>query len=207
MLQRAEGLLALAQQAQGPQQAGEDDQGHAQVQPELPGIGQCRGREDFILALADQHAEAALGHAPVQALVRVAGRVLGQHTCFTAAVRQPGQQGVASHHHAAAIDAQPLQAVILQQTHQATVAQVDRLEQRRQVADVQLHHQKVVDFPAGRIGQRQQEGQAPSGRGSVLADRLNARQERFETVAVNVPLQLVQPVCRQLGGLIGVAGR
>ncbi|MNG94321.1 hypothetical protein D3C79_533280 [compost metagenome] len=127
LFQRAEGLLALAQQAQGPQQAGENHQGHAQVQPELPGIGQRRGREDFVLALADHHAETPLGQAPVQALVRVAGRVLGQHACFTAVVRQPGQQGVAGHDHAAAIDAQPLQAVILQQAHQPAAAQVDVL--------------------------------------------------------------------------------
>ncbi|MNJ62638.1 hypothetical protein D3C77_584870 [compost metagenome] len=104
MLQRAEGLLALAQQAQGPQQAGEDDQGHAQVQPELPGIGQCRGREDFILALADQHAEAALGHAPVQALVGIAGCVLGQYARFTASIRQLGQQRITGHYHAAGVD-------------------------------------------------------------------------------------------------------
>ncbi|MNV96618.1 hypothetical protein D3C71_1916450 [compost metagenome] len=81
------------------------------------------------------------------------------------------------------------------------------LKQLRQVADVQLHHQNGVDFLAGRVGQRQQESQVPGGQGRGLAKGLNAGQERFETVAVNVPLQLAQPVCRQLGGLIGVAGR
>ncbi|MNN19454.1 hypothetical protein D3C81_1326970 [compost metagenome] len=73
MLQGTERFLAFAQQAQGPGQAGENHQGHAQVQPELAGVGLRRGRKNRFVALADHHAEAAFGNPPVQALVGATG--------------------------------------------------------------------------------------------------------------------------------------
>ncbi len=78
LLQRREGVLTLAQQAQGPSQAGQDHQRHAKGQPELPGIGRVDGPGDLVLALADDEGKAMLGPAPEDALVSVTLQILGQ---------------------------------------------------------------------------------------------------------------------------------
>ncbi|MNN19455.1 hypothetical protein D3C81_1326980 [compost metagenome] len=120
---------------------------------------------------------------------------------------QPGLEVVCGHQHATGVDAQAFLAIVLQQAHQARAAQVDVLEQYRQVTDVQLHHEDAVDFTARQVGQRQHEGQSPTGHGAEWARRLDTGQEGFEAVSGNVQLQLAQPVFRQCRGVIGMAGR
>ena len=110
------------------------------------------------MALADYHAESAFGNSAVETLVGAGECVLSELASLVASAWQARDQGIAGHHHAAGVDAQPLLAVILKQPHQATVAQLDVLEQHGEVADVELDHEDTVDLAAWQVGQRQQEG-------------------------------------------------